>query len=788
ESPAEPKRIENQRLHAKVIDVFRHYHGVADISGFSVPEAVEELRRDPVDFCRSMGSLVQETRVIRWEYPRDIRREVMVPPNHFLLIRAENPFRAQIVKANRVIRWEESLPDIRGIHFALIVPVIPPKRLTRFELKLLLHQSEKGSHVQAPLLFLSGLNSQIKPVFMAKDLESTPLYYLSTNGSGSMLRQPVDWGKLTSRYDAVLAANFNRKGPSDRWIMVARYRAWVVYEDYSQEVNSSCLESFSLDDHRRGIWRFKIPTGRGKQIRLHIALSMREKETVSEMSILRESGENEKKMLEDHHPVRIILRPDIEDRSAHEVTKAYLGPEHHWKQMIVPAPGGFSFRPQADRELRISVTRGEYVHEPEWNYMIFRPQESQRGQDPNSDLFSPGYFSTLLQGREETLVTAEAIQGEYGRSIALASGPRFEKNRSGFSGRKKDEFLEQSSGAMSQYITEREGHKTVLAGYPWFLDWGRDSLIFARGLIALNRIDTACSILKQFGRFESKGTLPNMIGEKGPSNWDTSDAPLWFCVVCGEVLRTRGYERFIDEPCGSRTIREILFSIVDSMIQGTANGIAMDPSSGLIFSPAHFTWMDTNFPAGTPRQGFPVEIQALWDRSLRIVGPLSSSGKKDFYRELSRRVRKKIVDLYFLEETGYMSDCLFARPGERAMDAEKDDALRPNQLMAITMGAVKDHGIAKKMIFACEELLVPGAVRSLADRPLNRPLEIIHHDRRLADPKRPYKGRYEGDEDTERKPAYHNGTAWTWLFPVFCEAYSMVFGEEGKETARAYLG
>jgi predicted glycogen debranching enzyme len=224
------------------------------------------------------------------------------------------------------------------------------------------------------------------------------------------------------------------------------------------------------------------------------------------------------------------------------------------------------------------------------------------------------------------------------------------------------------------------------------------------------------------------------------------------------------------------------------MIHGTMNGIIMDSSSGLIFSPAHFTWMDTNFPAGTPRQGFPIEIQSLWYRALKLVAQIAPSGMKAYYRKLARQVKKAIVDLFFLKEIGYMADCLVARPGDRATDAEKDDALRPNQLLGLTMGAIEDDEIGRKIIFACEELLIPGGIRSLADRPLKRPLDIIHHGRKLTDPEKPYKGKYQGDEDTQRKPAYHNGTAWTWLFPVFCEAYALVFGDEGIRTAGAYLG
>jgi glycogen debranching enzyme len=116
-----------------------------------------------------------------------------------------------------------------------------------------------------------------------------------------------------------------------------------------------------------------------------------------------------------------------------------------------------------------------------------------------------------------------------------------------------------------------------------------------------------------------------------------------------------------------------------------------------------------------------------------------------------------------------------------------DDALRPNQLFAITLKAVTDPDICRGILGACETLLVPGGIRSLSDRPLMRPLPISHMGQALNDPRRPYFGRYEGDEDTRRKPAYHNGTAWTWPFPSFCEAWAMVYGQAAVPAAQARL-
>jgi predicted glycogen debranching enzyme len=341
--------------------------------------------------------------------------------------------------------------------------------------------------------------------------------------------------------------------------------------------------------------------------------------------------------------------------------------------------------------------------------------------------------------------------------------------------------------ALDDYVVKRNDLNTVIAGYPWFLDWGRDALIFVRGLIAAGKMHEARSILKQFGQFESNGTIPNMIRGKDAGNRNTSDAPLWFFVACADLVRIQGNEEFLDSTCGDRTIRDILFSIANAYEKGTPNGIRMDPESCLIFSPTHFTWMDTNHPAGTPRQGYPIEIQALWFAALSFLSRIDPSGDEGDWTNRASRVQTSISNLFWLETSGYLSDCLHTDSGKPAAQADPDDALRPNQLFAVTLGAVPDPAICRKIVVACEELLVPGAVRSLADRPVSRPMPIYHHGTTINDPHHPYQGQYSGEEDLKRKPAYHNGTAWTWLFPCYCEAWVKAYGTKGKNTAFSWL-
>ncbi len=779
-------RIKKQRLRAKALDVFRYYND-RDLKKFDPDFAGRQLAEDPVEYCRNLNSFSREPRVIIWQWPRDLKREVMVPPGHFLLVRAGNSFRSGIMNKDRVMACEESLPCIDGSFFALFSPLPAPAAHCSHTLKLSVYTPGNCEHVDAPLFFLSGAeNAKVKRIFHRSELLHRPLSLLGTNSRGGMLRTNVLWEKLCSRYDALLAANLNPDFPEDRRIMFTRCRAWLVFQDYSQKICFDCFDSFCYDYNSRGFWLYHIPTGQGEHVSLSIGTEMKDGENTARIVFFRNRAKGQNRMLADCRQVQLILRPDIEDRNFHETTKAYLGPEHLWPESVTAQPHAFTFSPVPERQLRIQISKGSFVWEPEWHYMVHRCMEAERGLDPDSDLFSPGYFSCVLTGGEIVELTADIMRPQEQKPLQYSSSQymksfAFEDKTS----YKLDEALKQ---AIDHYVVKRGALNTVIAGYPWFLDWGRDALIFARGLIAAERREQARTILKQFGQFEIDGTLPNMIMGNNPENRDTSDAPLWFFAACSDLVKAEGSEDFLDEKCGSRTVRQVLFSIGHSMIAGTPNGIRMDPESGLIFSPLHFTWMDTNHPACTPREGYSIEIQALWFFALSFLARIDHKETGNDWKNMAGQVQSSILDLFLIEKEGYLSDCLHACSGKPAKLAEPDDALRPNQLLAITLGAVTDTTVCRNIVAACEELLIPGAIRSLADRPVNHPLTIIHNERVISDPHHPYQGKYLGDEDTKRKPAYHNGTAWTWLFPTFCEAWVKTYGKNGKETALAWLG
>ncbi|MDQ1331739.1 MAG: hypothetical protein QG578_2007 [Thermodesulfobacteriota bacterium] len=781
-----PANVMRRKMRAKVLEIIRMYNGYNDTGELDIDKEADFLADNPAEFCRSRNPFTREPRVIVWKWPRDLKREVMVPPGHFLMVTADKPFLSRIINHDRVSFHEESLPCRDGSFFALLSPNKTPGGHRRSLLKITIYDPGRTKHAEASVLFLSEHeNTHVKRSFTRPELLENTIIFLDTNGRGAMSHIPVVWCALNSKYDALLAANTHNEYPVDRLITFTRCRVWIVFQGFSQDVCTDCLDSFQLDSNAGGVWHYRVPTGQGEHILFDIRVQMIPGENAIRLIFKRLPDGNNDRRLSDDKAVKLILRPDIEYRNFHETTKAYMGPEHSWPKAVSAHADGFTFAPESGNMFYVNLPNGSFVSEPEWQYMVHRPMEAERGLDPNSDLFSPGYFSTFLKGDEEAVLSAEVGDAKKKKPVppsATAAGYDISHKKQSSKWKIEDAL----TYALDHYITERGSYKSIIAGYPWFLDWGRDSLIFTRGMIAAGKHKEAALVIKHFARFEKDGTIPNMMMGFDAGNRDTSDAPLWLFAACSDLIRAEGNHAFLDRKAEGRSIRTILVSIATKFISGTRNGIYMDNDSGLIFSPAHFTWMDTNYPACTPREGYPIEIQALWYNALTFLSETDPFDKTGKWRSLAGKVQKSIYTLFPLE-SGYIADCLYARSGVPAHMAEPDDALRPNQLLAITFGAVTDYDLCCKILSACEELLVPGAIRSLADRPVRRPLEIKYSGSLLNDPFNPYRGIYAGDEDTARKPAYHNGTAWTWLFPSFCEAWVDIYGSESKDTALSLL-
>lgn len=777
-----PDHLHRKVMAAACLKVHTFYRGLSDCASFSVDGAVSLFSEDPEGYLRRENPCSDETRTVVWRWPMDRNRVVLIPPDHFLLVRCPHPFRVVREVAGETCGAETGLRLPGGEVVALFMPRRDKGEPEEGRLVLTLFAGGGVTHDAGPLRHLTKRQPESLPLLFARGGLPFPNMVIGHNGHGALVRVPVERECIFSKYDALLAANLNQDCPEDRRVVWTRCRAWVTYGGFSFPLALEYLERFRTGKGLVGYWTYLVPVGNGKLVQVEVRLEGVAGENRTRLGFRRTAAPFAR-MLGAHEAVGLILRPDIEDRSFHHTTKAYAGPETVWPGRITQQTRGFSFDIAGGHRFFLTLSDGSYHPSPMWDYMVRLPMEQGRGLDATTDLFSPGYMKVMLREGESTMMEGEVVflgPEEGGALSPPRSGPVMDEGEMAIS----PEALMVRS--LTEYLVKRDEYASVMAGFPWYFDWGRDALICVRGLLAAGLSDDARAVLCQFGRFEEKGTLPNMILGDNTGNRDTSDAPLWFAVAAFEMAEAPGGEGLWAENMGGRPLREILLSIAHHYIRGTPNGIAMDPVSGLVFSPPHFTWMDTDRPACTPRAGYCIEIQALWYRTLlglsRMDGP-----DRETWAVLARKVKTSVLELFVKPGRGYVTDCLHADSPIPAVDAVPDDHLRPNQLLAVTLGLVDDPLLARAVVEACRELVVPGGVRSLADRPVAHPLPLIWDNAALNDPLRPYKGRYEGDEDRQRKPAYHNGTAWGWLYPVFCEAWVCVFGEGGKATALALL-
>ena len=739
-------------------------------------------RRDLLAALAAAGAVEDLPPVVPWSL-KDLSRVTLIPPGHWLLVRDAAPFSATLAHGSGA-RPLHRRATLVGDGW---VACFPPAGAG--DARLLLERfATDGRQAHGAVRFLDRVPDPA-PRHVEEGLA------LLTNGIGGMARLGVDFGTVHSKYDCLLGANLHPSAPSDRHVLAKRARLWVNADGFITALDRDNLAAFTPGPPAR--WTFIANAGDRRTVTIQVVADMLAERNTTVLRLVRPDAKPAWGVeLPAACEVRLIMRVDLEDRSFHAETQRSHGAELHFAGSTRALDGraGFVFA-AGDRRLAVSCDRGTFHDEAEWCQAIPHPVEATRGQAPTGDAWSPGWFEIPLAKGESALLSACADRDEpdaatlagfeHARAKALAAV----QDASGIP--VGDAFGRALAAASDAYVVRRDRLKTVIAGYPWFLDWGRDSLICARGLLAAGRVDEVRQLLVTFGRFEQGGTLPNFLSGDDASNRDTSDAPLWYGVVCADAAALAGDGLYATPVDGSgRTISDVLRGIAAGYLAGTANGIRVDHASGLVWSPSHFTWMDTNHPAGTPRAGYPIEIQALWIRLLRQLEALHAPAAAEPWWALADRATRSL-DRYWLEDRGWYADLLIAPAGVGADAAVVDNALRSNQLIPIALGLISGERARRCVAASARYLVVPGALRSLAPLPVTPHLAVHSADGRLLNnPAEPYWGRYEGDEDTRRKPAYHNGTAWTWTFPIHCEALARAwdFAPGSTATARALLG
>ncbi|TVR10271.1 MAG: amylo-alpha-1,6-glucosidase [Planctomycetota bacterium] len=686
----------------------------------------------------------------------DHPRITVIPDHHWLLVKHHARFRVHLIHHRQESHFS-SLPIDEHNHAVLI----PPQHVG--EAILHLHTPLSNRAIHGHLRYCDTFHWPGSPL---------PVHDMALlhNGRGGMARLWVDLGQVHSKYDAALAANLHPQWPVDRHVFIKRLRAWADVDGFPAALDRHTLSAFS-NDHEIAQWDFRVGCGGGRWVDIHLQVWMPPGANALVCRWWRGGGDTTASLT-------ITVRPDLEDRSFHSETQRNPESEAHFRSHLHlrDKGSGIAFTPSEDRQLHIICPPDSWHPDEEWSHCA-HPLEATRGQTAAGDTWSPGCIRHPLQpGAEQTII----FNAEH-HDIDTTPPPR---------PLPAGGLAERLGQALSAYLVQREDGRTVIAGYPWFLDWGRDTLICARGYLAAGHYQAVHDILKVFGRFEEQGTLPNIIHGDDIGNRDTVDAPLWYGVVAEELMAAIDHD-ILDQDLGrGRSLREVLISIACGYRDGTSHGVYCDTDSGLIWSPSHFTWMDTNYPAGTPRRGYPIEIQALWIRLLQLVENIAPNNQRQAWQDLRQRASDSLDSMYWLPQQGWWADCLIAEKGLPAHKAVRDTALRSNVVMAIALDVL--HGErARSTLRAVEQhLVVPGALRSLAPLPVQPGLPIRDaQGNLLGDPLFPYRGRYEGDEDSQRKPAYHNGTAWTWTFPGFCEALVKAWPNDRQalQAARAYL-
>ena len=708
--------------------------------------------------------------IFHWSFPRDTRRVVVVPENEWVEVSAPHHFRLHLIdpatgKTIRAYRSDDEGVRRHAVRFDAPHYKGDGTKCRRLILAMRVYAPGKALRTESEFLIPpTSVKASVKISLGADEVRRHGLWRtILSNGSGAASQMRIGWGEIASQYDAILAANPNPDCPSDRLNLWTRTRCWLQREGYTREIDKWCLTKFTADPAGRfAIWDFMVPSGMGKTASFSFLVSLAEGENAARLRVTRHKGAEG----DVGDQVRLVFRPGIEWRSFHGTTKAWKGLEDLFPKSSKPCDDGFDFSPYGDGVFRLRIENGAYHHEPAWTYNVPHTEEAERGQDGSGDLFSPGWISADLKPGESVDIT-----GLYLRASETAKpSPALKFPGKGLFMPYALPLEDAMREALKLFIVKRDDLKTVIAGYPWFLDWGRDTFIFMRGMIAAGMIEDSVKILKAFAAFEENGTLPNIIYGSKAGNRDTTDAQLWF-IRCVSEIEAAGAG--VIDPADLAMLKDTCARLVANYIKGTPNGIHVDMDSMLVWSPSHFTWMDTNYPACTPRTGYPVEIEALWISALRYVGETKKAAKaleslQRYFavpRASSLVPSEALLDFTKLKSGNYgYYDCLAAPNGESAAHATPETTIRPNQLFLATLGIVEDPSILE----ATEELLVPGSIRSL-----NAANAL-------------YKGRYSGDEDTERKPAYHNGTCWAWPFPLWAEAAAKL-GRLEKKSARALL-
>jgi predicted glycogen debranching enzyme len=585
--------------------------------------------------------------------------------------------------------------------------------------------------------------------------------WLETNGIGGFSSSTI-LGLNTRRYHGLLTAATSP--PVGRLVLLSKFEETLIIDGRRYELSTN---QYSGVVHPQG---FNYQTGfrldpfpvftyevEGLKLEKSVFMVQGENTTVVQYEVRKANSE-----ADDPH-CALEIRPLIAFRDYHSTTheNGALNPQVDSENRLV------AIKPYADLPVLFFAHDASQIDTRGFWYRNFQYAiEQERGLDFSEDLFSPFALTFHLNVTSEISLIASTER----RDVSNADSYRkAEIERRKISTEQSDSLLKTLTAAANQFIVSRERGKTVIAGYHWFADWGRDTMIALPGLtLVTGHAEIAKSILAEFAAHVDQGMLPNRFPDAGETpDYNTVDATLWFFEAVRSHLRCTNDYEFV-----RANLYAALVDIIDWHVKGTRYNIHVD-DDGLLYSGesgVQLTWMDAKVGdwVVTPRHGQPVEVQALWYNALRVMEELAAHFKdetrKERYSTMANNACASFNSKFWNEAAGCLYDVV--------NDDARDGSIRPNQILALSLTnsmvsrdkAVTVLGIVER------ELLTPRGLRTLSPRDPN------------------YIGRYEGDP-RKRDGAYHQGTVWPWLMGPYITAYSKTFGSAaGRKFALQWLG
>jgi predicted glycogen debranching enzyme len=585
--------------------------------------------------------------------------------------------------------------------------------------------------------------------------------WLETNGLGGFASSTIV-GLNTRRYHGLLVAATNP--PVGRMVLLSKLEETLLIDGQAFDLSANqypgvvhpqgfqYLKQFRLDPFP--VSTFEVE---GVEIEKRVFMVHGENSTVVQYRLTAGSSPQSPR------ECRLEIRPLIAFRDYHGTT--------HENGMLNSTVAEYaslaSVAPYAGLPSLHFAHNASQLHATGVWYRNFEYEaERARGLDFREDLFNPFVMSFELRAGQSCSIIASTQVRAIADTEGLLEAELSRRGNVESSSPIEDSFARSLATAADQFIVARKEQKTIIAGYHWFSDWGRDTMIALPGLtLPTGKHDIARSILRTFAQHVDQGMLPNRFPDLGETpEYNTVDATLWFFEAARQYLNYTGDLDFLRTE-----LYEVLAGIISWHLRGTRYGIKVD-QDGLLSSGEpglQLTWMDAkvNDWVVTPRQGRPVEIQALWYNALCIMEDLArrfcDDADRASYRKLAADARSSFNRIFWNEHAG----CLY----DVTNDANPDPSVRPNQIIAVSLPhSMLSPERAIAVVEKVKELLLtPYGLRTLAPD----------------DPQ--YRGHY-GGGPAERDGAYHQGTVWPWLMGPFITAYVKVNG--ASDAARQQAG